>query len=58
MVNIVYYGIVYMFFRKGAFIMAMPFVIRMFGGGMVVHLLVSMTLYKIIEKKKYDKEEI
>lgn len=42
----------YMFFRKGAFIMDMPFIIRMFGGGMVVHLLVSAALSKVIEKRK------
>ena len=44
-VNIVYYGIVFVLFRNGAFKMNMNFIIYMFGGGMVVHMILSIILY-------------
>lgn len=44
-VNIVYYGLVYILFKRGVFPLGMPFIICMFGGGMVVHMLLSLWLY-------------
>ena len=41
-VNIVYYGIVFVLFRNGAFTMNMNFIIYMFGVGMVVHMVLSI----------------
>lgn len=50
-VNIVYYGIVYILFRQGMFIADMMFIIMMFGGGMIVHVLLSIGLYLFEQKK-------
>ncbi|MBP3200224.1 MAG: hypothetical protein J6M39_01045 [Lachnospiraceae bacterium] len=44
-VNIVYYGIIYMLFNRNIFIMNMRFIIYMFGGGMVVHMILSIIIY-------------
>ena len=44
-VNIVYYGIIYILFKNGVFTMNMNFIIYMFGGGMVVHMILSIILY-------------
>lgn len=44
-VNIVYYGIVYILFNKGLFTCNMNFIIMMFGMGMVVHVLLSILFY-------------
>lgn len=46
-VNIVYYGIVYILFNKGLFACNMNFIIMMFGIGMVVHMLLSIAIYTI-----------
>ena len=46
-VNIVYYGIVFVLFRNGAFKMNMNFIIYMFGGGMLVHMILSMVFYAV-----------
>lgn len=44
-VNIVYYGIIYTFFNNGAFNMDIMFIIFMFGGGMLVHFILSIFFY-------------
>lgn len=51
LVNIVYYGIVYILFKQGIFATNITFIILMFGFGMVVHLLVSIVLYNIENRK-------
>lgn len=50
-VNIVYYGIVFILFKNGTFIMNMNFIIYMFGVGMVVHMALSVSLYYIENKR-------
>ena len=50
-VNIVYYGIIYILFNRNSFTMDMRFIIYMFGGGMVVHMILSILFY-IMEHKK------
>ena len=50
-VNVIYYGIVYILFKNGIFTMNMNFIIYMFGGGMVVHMMLSIIIY-LIEIKK------
>ena len=53
-VNVVYYGILYILFRRDVFIMSMNFIIYMFGGGMVVHTVLSIIIYYIdIKKNQY-----
>ena len=44
-VNVVYYGILYILFSRNVFILNMNFIIYMFGGGMVVHMILSIILY-------------
>ena len=44
-VNIVYYGIVYILFKKNVFTMNMNFIILMFGFGMIVHMMLSIVFY-------------
>jgi len=44
-VNIGYYGMVYSLFLFGIFEATIPFIITMFGGGMVVHLVFSVVFY-------------
>lgn len=44
-VNIGYYGIVYLLYRKGILQMDIRAIVYMFGVGMVVHMLVSMVCY-------------
>lgn len=46
-VNIVYYGIIYILFKNGVFTMNMNFIIYMFGGGMVVHMILTMVFYAV-----------
>ena len=50
-VNIVYYGIIYILFNRNIFTMDIRFIIYMFGGGMVVHMVLSMLFYLIEHKK-------
>ena len=45
LVNIVYYGIIYILFRNGIFTANMTFIVIMFGCGMIVHLILSVVLY-------------
>lgn len=47
-----YYGIVYSLFKKGMFIADMRFIINMFGFGMVVHMLVSLVMWKRYGRKQ------
>lgn len=47
-----YYGIVYSLFKKGMFIADMRFIINMFGFGMVVHMLVSIVMWKRYGRKQ------
>ncbi|MCI9370476.1 MAG: hypothetical protein HFH65_09200 [Lachnospiraceae bacterium] len=44
-VNIIYYGIMYILFNIGIFALNIYFVIHLFGLGMVLHMLVSILLY-------------
>ena len=54
-VNIVYYGIAFVFFRKGLFELSIMFVILLFGFGNVVHMLISVLLYKYeLRKIKFN----
>lgn len=46
LVNIAYYGITYGLFLNGVFKAGLPFIICMFGFGMVVHLVLSTLLYR------------
>ena len=46
-VNVVYYGILYILFSRNIFIMNMNFIIYMFGIGMMVHMLLSIIMYYI-----------
>lgn len=46
-VNIIYYGIVYVMFKLNWFNASITFVVLMFGFGMLVHFVVSICLYKI-----------
>ena len=50
-VNIVYYGIVFLLFKKVIFTINMNFIIYMFGGGMVVHMGLSIVLYNLEIKR-------
>lgn len=44
-VNIVYYGIMYVLFKMGTFHLDIYFIIHLFGLGMVVHMFISILLY-------------
>lgn len=44
-VNIVYYGIMYILFNVGIFTLNIYFIIHLFGLGMVLHMLISILLY-------------
>lgn len=50
-VNIGYYGVVYLLFKHGIFTMSMNFIIMMFGFGMVVHMIGSIIMYRLELKK-------
>ena len=50
MVNIVYYGIMYVLFKRGIFDLTIYFIIHLFGLGMVVHMLISILLYNAHQK--------
>lgn len=50
-VNIGYYGIVYILFKHGVFTMNMNFIVMMFGFGMVVHMISSIIMYRWELKK-------
>ncbi|WNY26775.1 hypothetical protein [Methanolapillus ohkumae] len=50
-VNIGYYGIVYLLFLSGWFTASLHFIIMMFGFGMVVHLLFSVLFFFVSKKK-------
>lgn len=50
-VNIGYYGIIYVLFKQGVFTMNMNFIVMMFGFGMVVHMIGSVIMYKLELKK-------
>lgn len=45
MVNIVYYGIMYILFKIDTFTLNIYFIIHLFGVGMVVHMFISILLY-------------
>ena len=44
-VNIIYYGFMYLLFRAGVFTMNINFIINLFGLGMVLHMVISILLY-------------
>lgn len=48
-VNILYYGIMYMFFKMNLFELNIGFVITLFGFGMVAHLIIDVILYSVLE---------
>lgn len=50
-VNIGYYGIVYVLFKQGVFTMNMNFIVMMFGFGMVVHMIGSIIMYRLELRK-------
>ena len=50
-VNVVYYGIIYILFSRNVFMLNMNFIIYMFGVGMVVHMLLSAIIYNIDIKR-------
>ena len=50
-VNIGYYGVVYVLFKHGVFEMNMNFIVMMFGFGMVVHMVGSIVMYRWELKK-------
>lgn len=50
-VNVAYYGIIYILFSRNVFMLNMNFIIYMFGGGMVVHILLSVIIYNIDIKR-------
>lgn len=53
-VNVIYYGIVYVLFKNGVFEQNISFIVYMFGFGMVVHMIISICLY-IFENNKQPK---
>lgn len=46
-VNVGYYGIIYLAFKRGMFAENMMFIIGMFGCGMLVHMAASILMYKL-----------
>lgn len=46
-VNVGYYGIIYLMFKRGMFAENMMFIIGMFGCGMVVHMVASILMYRL-----------
>lgn len=46
-VNVGYYGIIYLAFKRGMFAENMMFIIGMFGCGMVVHMVASILMYRL-----------
>lgn len=46
-VNVGYYGIIYLAFKRGMFAENMMFIIGMFGCGMVVHMVTSILMYRL-----------
>lgn len=50
-VNIGYYGVVYLLFKHGVFTMNMNFIVMMFGFGMVVHMIGSIIMYRLELRK-------
>lgn len=50
-VNIGYYGIVYLLFKHGVFATNMNFIVMMFGFGMVIHMIGSVIMYRLELKK-------
>lgn len=46
-VNVGYYGIIYLMFKRGMFAENMMFIIGMFGCGMVVHMVTSILMYRL-----------
>lgn len=46
-VNVGYYGVIYLMFKRGMFAENMTFIIGMFGCGMLVHMTASILMYKL-----------
>ncbi|WP_338101837.1 hypothetical protein [Methanolapillus millepedarum] len=51
LVNIGYYGIVYLLFLTGVFTASIPFIVMMFGFGMFVHLIFSIVFFWDAKRK-------
>lgn len=51
-INIVYYGIFFIFYKTGALVMSMDVIILMFGFGMVAHLVISLIEEKCFLKPR------
>lgn len=54
LVNIVYYGIVFILFKMNIFNVNMNFIILMFGFGMIVHMVLSILFYVIEQRKMVE----
>jgi hypothetical protein len=52
-VNIAYYGIIFILFKHNYFNVNMNFIIYMFGGGMIVHMLLSILFYNLELRSPY-----
>lgn len=46
-VNVGYYGVIYLMFKRGMFAENMMFIIGMFGCGMLVHMVASILMYRL-----------
>ena len=46
-VNVGYYGVIYLMFKRGMFAKNMMFIIGMFGCGMLIHMTASILMYKL-----------
>jgi hypothetical protein len=51
LINIGYYGIIYILFSKNIFTLNIMFVVYLFGFGMVIHMLFSILFYFIETKR-------
>lgn len=54
LVNIVYYGVVFILFKMNIFNVNMNFIILMFGFGMIVHMVLSILFYVIEQRKMVE----
>lgn len=53
-VNIGYYGIMYLLFRTGMFDVTITFICMLFGGGMIVNAVCSICLFFVEKNKKKE----
>ena len=55
-INLIYYGVFYLFYKLNIIVMTMNTIILMFGFGMVVHMIVSIIEEKLFLKRELIKE--